>query len=430
MDDDAAARIRAVAAMAFDPTIPSEKEEAKVWKVKTDEETIETFTHYVCDGVGGLQVIIPHVMGFQLAIEEAGLDEPSKSVQFRKTVAGSALSIWADVIRTMGDAAVQAATFNEVIQRYLRTAGAADDARHNQIEGLMHLRKPKSMTCHEWQVSFQLGHDVAALLPGAAPVLDDASLKRVYLKSYPDAWSNKYIDSKGNNIADHAMHDITAFMNSQAAQSAQRQRHNEQSQRAKSNKGNGTYKRAKKGRPTYQRNGRDKYRQERDAPGGRQNKSRNQKGRGKDYSFPDKDLCPIHKHGKHSWAQCYQNPDNKNKDHKSGNGNGKDHNHAMETDDNEVQMTGFKPAPPIEKVPSSGKLKRKMVPEHPAFNTTTMDDLTHHLPLTISMTLNRARHGDGHSKDPERQRAHRLAVNSQRRFRRSQTCLVLPLPAD
>ena len=129
MSSDEEARLNALHLMAYNPTIAnSSKDDGSTSGVMfkfvvVDDNSTITFTHYIIDGEGGCQEIIPHIKAFHVAIQEANLDEPSKVVQHRKTIIGDLVSAWDSAHQAAGNNA----SFDAVVPHFLEANRANEE---------------------------------------------------------------------------------------------------------------------------------------------------------------------------------------------------------------------------------------------------------------------------------------------------------------
>jgi hypothetical protein len=237
---------------------------------------------YHIDGAKGTEEVIPRAIHCYQVIERiTGLTNEHKVEAFIRSLYGGALTdAEAELARsqlgiTNADNGVQAGQGQDVctsgnfIARYCYLAGD-EDSRHNQLEGIRYLKKPTSMPVQRWKtVLYQKNEAVAYLQGNTEQPYSEDQMKRYFFDSCPKAWRDEYTSNGANNLNTADITQIVAFMKRQEARSRAKSAANRVKQLT-NNKDTGD-KRAHHMR-RY-----DGDRPDRSAPGGRNNRSRNDK---------------------------------------------------------------------------------------------------------------------------------------------------------
>ena len=127
-------------------------------------------------------------------------------------------------------------------------------AAYRQLEGLRAVKKPKSMKCFEWEINYTgTGNTAVNWVPGPEDMMNDETLTRAYLETYPTKWIQDFEKVKTSDMANTTVSEITAYMTELETNAATAQKDNEAKQKAASAKkknGNGKWPNHKKNRRT------------------------------------------------------------------------------------------------------------------------------------------------------------------------------------
>ena len=315
---------------------------------------------YHSDNGVNLRQLLEHVYGWPSACSRTSLSQQEKAEQYAMCLQAPALAIYNCVLLEQLQA--QVTDLDDILKAYVdaRLGVAGQRAAYRQLEGLKAVRKPRHMLCFEWQENYLIGNNMVQWLPGPEDKMNDETLRRAYLDTFPTKWVSDFEKVKTSDMSTTTVEDINAFMTEleEAAAIAQAENEAKQQENAKKRRAEGS---SGYGNKKSRRNNPGKY-TKKGASGG------------STFSGPPKDdeQCRLHPTSKHTWKECYMHPKNANKS-KSFKGKGKagpkttgEDNHMMDEDAMEV-----------DEAPKAPTGKNQVAFALPT--TITLPDDTHHL---------------------------------------------------
>ena len=297
----------------------------------TDAAGTQQFILYCSDNGVDLRKLIEHAFFYEDAVQAlpAAVTDIDKATQFGNMLQSPANTIFAAVLNDQQAAGVNA--LDEIIKAHIaeRMGEHGQRAAHRQLEGLRSCKKPRSMKCFEWQVTFKTANDMVEHLPGPEAALADETFRRAYLDSFNRKWIERFEQTKTTDMGDTTIAAITAFMTELEQSAAASQRENERKQ-----KENASKKRSSEDSKRTARIPRKKF-----SPS-----SNTSKDKVKLLGPPkDEEQCRLHPYHKHTWGECHCNPKNTNKKpasftKKSGK-SGEDNHMVIDIEDKEEAPT-------------------------------------------------------------------------------------------
>ena len=190
------------------------------------------FLKYYSDNGVNLRSMVEHAHFFPTAAAPTGLDAAGKALQFGNLLLPPANAIFASVNDEQIAAGVN--DLEDILKAYIsrRMGEHGQRAAYRQLEGLKVCKKPRSISCFEWEVLFGTANDIVDWLPGPEPKLEDETFHRAYLDSYPTKWITSFEEIKTTNMGDTTISAITAFMTEKESASHQAQAENEAKQKS------------------------------------------------------------------------------------------------------------------------------------------------------------------------------------------------------
>ena len=339
-----------------------------------------SYPAYLIDGSQGLKEIIPHAMHCVQVIRQLpNLNHHQKAQAFIRSLYGGALTdanaAYTECDQGLTNADTGAAnpiTFEDFVRCYTYKTGHPL-SRYNQLEGIRFLSKPTNMPVHRWKIVFFSKNQAVPYCRGnqEQPLSDD-TMRQYFFHSFPKRWRDEFTNNGSNNLATVDLQGIMSFMQQQEAKAQAKAAENHAKQMTENaHKSEG---RSRK-RRTY-----DSNRPEDSAPGGRNNRFKNQKSRnriqrsngdkGKDKSSGE-ERCRRCAHN-HLWKDCFYNPANPKNKLKSLADKSKDmHQHAMQPNADQELPGGFSKenAQPAPSKAEAGEFS-------PRTNRTVLSDIT------------------------------------------------------
>ena len=299
------------------------------------------------EGEEDLANVIAHAETVGGNVNHLKTGEENKCHVFQSLLTGKAHETFASKLTEHEEAVIQydnnegeesaRMTFMDVCSSYLHAFCDDGDEARKQSDGVKAMKKPRNITVKKWKSNFKKANDAIESLKGSVKKLEGNDYVHSYTMSHPDTWVEHFKDSDNHQANRYDETAVYHFMKKQEYKAQKAMEDNDKKQRSK--------------RKPY------KYREDNDAPGGRNNKYKNESARSKRRRLSN----PCHKcKHEHEWSKCWWNPNNPNrklvdgkvpdkfkhllKDRasKGGNDKAKDggHNHAIiDMDDN--SDTGF-----------------------------------------------------------------------------------------
>jgi hypothetical protein len=130
-----------------------------------------------------LRSMVEHAHFFPTAAAPTGLDAQNSALQFGNLLLPPATGIFATVYNEQVAAGVN--DLGDILKSYIdrRMGEHGQRAAYRQLEGLKACKKPRSITCIEWEVLYNTANEIVNWLPGPEAKLEDKTFRRAYLDS-------------------------------------------------------------------------------------------------------------------------------------------------------------------------------------------------------------------------------------------------------
>ena len=229
--------------------------------------------------------LLPHCLEFRTQMSRTTLAEanmgPQLFAQFPRTLVGFMTTVW-DLLLTEFPPADQSVDAFDIMLRHFIAAHCDEEDRHDFVDQLRTVKKPRWMTIGDFRYQFLLRCSYVEWLPGNAAPLTDDEQKEYFFKGTPEAWQKDFKKSK--TIGQETLTSIVYYMkklereaNKAAARNTENQR---QANRASKHKDN---KRTRAGNEDTKR------------------PAKKQQAR-----IQNSDPCPLPNHN-HTWGACRSN---------------------------------------------------------------------------------------------------------------------------
>jgi len=297
------------------PPLPEEKERKfHTIKFNMDNGGETQIVHWTLKRAGPPSDMISHAMSFVKAVESVALGAQHKAAQYRRTLAGTALtafdSAYQQYVNTLRPRLANNNQAPDLTREPDCTRFSLTDclkafiaqrttkkSRLNQIRGIQAHRKPRHQECHEWEDYFFPSIEAALWLQGNDPVPQGNTLKRIFLDSYPVKWVIDFKKIHGNDMDAIDRGAITSFMHERAVEATAADLRNQLRQKGQ--------RKPTAHKSNFRRNG---------SKGSKfQSKNKKEgKPKGKDCEqqrISREDPCPFPGH-EHKWGDCYNDVNN------------------------------------------------------------------------------------------------------------------------
>lgn len=197
----------------------------------TDNNGNTHFFGYHTNNGTNIRRLIEHAFNYPAAAQNLPLTDHQKAVFFSQTLLPPATGVFQQELSKQVAAAGDPAnvTLEELLQAHVakRLADHGQKAAYRQLEGLKSVRKLQSIKVFEWDSLFFIGNDVASWIPGPEDKMDDTTLLRAFLDTFPDKWISDFENTKTNDMVNTNRSVITSHMMEKESASALAQRENQ-----------------------------------------------------------------------------------------------------------------------------------------------------------------------------------------------------------
>jgi hypothetical protein len=218
---------------------------------------------------------------------------------FPRTLSIQLLATWDNILVDHPLAAQDVASFHQAIRHFIE-AHATDDDRHELLEYIRSVSKPRSMDVQTYFSRLRELNDQVHWLPGNDLPLTDIQLNQAFHDGMPTAWKERY-ENAGRSVRHDARAEILRFFRKQQKAAERSQKRNEKEQRiASQSRYPSVHDRA-----AHHFINKDKHykRESKDDAKHRSKKSKNiSKTAGR---IADDAKCPVHPNGNHTWGECF-----------------------------------------------------------------------------------------------------------------------------
>jgi transposase InsO family protein len=310
-DDRSKKELQAYFQTPIKPVTNTSSIEYKVLKFQ-DNFFKMSFSGYHHDGTEGHQGAVPHAYNMYKKIKALGMTEErniqafvqcclqGNAIMHAEAVMNSTLEVDGEQVPYMDRVGQEGGpTFLQFLKDYIKQYGNPK-ARQQQKKGLPHCKKPSDCLVSIWKVAFPNANKFIEWLDGHDQPYTDEELVELFFNTFPSTWTEAYNSIASNDLSNETLESVATYMSLQEtrAHTATAENHAQHQMERR-----------------YGKRGRDKYRSDTDAPGGRSNKSKNEGGRERKAKKRKtiKNACRKCKNGDgHDWKDCWFNRHNKN----------------------------------------------------------------------------------------------------------------------
>lgn len=277
-----------------DYSIFEENKESIKWNINAQQHTIYMPTlHEIALGI-----LIPHCLLVRMKVQNVVANDlhhgRSMFMVFNRTLSTSLQGVWDQLMvdpnfggnlpplnqRTLAE-------FDMMLRAFIGVHMVEQD-RDDLIAQLRSPKKPRSMPVQSFLYRYRELNSWVNWIPGQQAALNADDTRRSFFKAMPDTWKKRF-DDAGMNL-NIPMAEMVRYFRKQESNARLRELENHRQQRSQAKK------RTRNGSPKETPSKADK---DNAAPPKRSN--------GAKTHISQKDPCPIHPLGNHTWGQCFQN---------------------------------------------------------------------------------------------------------------------------